>query len=1105
MGAADIVDAGAAPWPDGGTADVTDSSVPPPPDVWTAADVAVDASQPADQRDTDEATPDVAPSQDLSSIDADGPDADLRDGAPQDDATDPSDVPEVLDIEPDCVPHCGDAVCGPDGCGGSCGACGPDETCAAGQCRCAYEDCRGACCGDDESCSFDECCRPDCAGRSCGTDGCGGFCGACPGDETCDAGGSCHWAPREGRYVGSLGTVFVVVGHTVVLQGIDVRCGSAGCTYDYRLPTGAPCSYYVDAGASFACDAPGVDCIAGGIPQGTFVARFVSATTLEGQVVLVDACCADAGFDVQSFTAEWVGPATQWCECAHGCECQSDCSDRHCGGDGCGGSCGACPAAAACFEPGVCERTDCAGAPDGTPCNDADDCTARDACETGGCVGVPSDVDQDGRLDCVDNCVETPNPTQDDLDDDEIGDACDDDDDGDARRDDEDNCPRVANPDQADDDRDSLGNACDDDDDGDGVADLDDNCGRSPNPYQDDLEGDGIGDVCDDDDDGDGVRDVDDNCPWHANPRQTDANENDWGDDCESCPEGQWGAGAACHDLVSLSLAYFDPAFGVVDDTLVYPFEGWNQRTYTQPTAIGFYAMVLAEIVVGTLPPDPIPIPEARRRLAALVASLRAHQTDPDVGSLGLLPWLERDDAGGWRRASGPFGAQVATGDNANLSVSLANAAGALLALDGDAEASAIVADIEAFLEAQRDGYADLLDASGGGEGEARFRRGWVFTEDRWITDPGGRVLHHEYLGDEFRAGLLFLVLRYGLDDRAYAGLTARVRPVVLRDGRTASTIAPYDGGAFQILWPALWMPETTHAGYRWTHDGFVDIALDFARFSRQPGLLSAAWGPDGYVESAGLQALTVNPGRVSEETIASVYCLGPARMARPEAVDALLNRVLWDHPGLVSAHGLWEAVAEGGIVEQQATANVASFLLGLAGTGPASTGPANLSRYLEHNGLSARLEELWPPGEPRDLLGTAPAPGPCSSPPADIAVQPDGSVAVSVPPLAASACVFFSLDGADLSGRTLVFGYEAAARAGTARLELKRAAGSPDVIVEPIELVPTGTTVREVRAGLPATPALAGVTEVVLVVVPPTDLPPGTRAEWVVHRLDVE
>lgn len=71
------------------------------------------------------------------------------------------------------------------------------------------------------------------------------------------------------------------------------------------------------------------------------------------------------------------------------------------------------------------------------------------------------DSDGDGVADGDDNCPETPNPDQADLDGDGLGDACDPDDDSDAVPDTSDNCPVVVNPDQADADMDGVGDACD--------------------------------------------------------------------------------------------------------------------------------------------------------------------------------------------------------------------------------------------------------------------------------------------------------------------------------------------------------------------------------------------------------------------------------------------------------------------------------------------------------------------------------------------------------------------------------------------------------------------------------------------------------------------
>jgi len=62
-----------------------------------------------------------------------------------------------------------------------------------------------------------------------------------------------------------------------------------------------------------------------------------------------------------------------------------------------------------------------------------------------------------------------------------------------------DNCPAIYNPDQSNIDDDSLGDLCDDDIDGDGYLNGDDNCPYSYNPDQEDSDLDGIGDICDKD------------------------------------------------------------------------------------------------------------------------------------------------------------------------------------------------------------------------------------------------------------------------------------------------------------------------------------------------------------------------------------------------------------------------------------------------------------------------------------------------------------------------------------------------------------------------------------------------------------------------------
>jgi len=157
-------------------------------------------------------------------------------------------------------------------------------------------------------------------------------------------------------------------------------------------------------------------------------------------------------------------------------------------------------------------------------------------------AGLPLDSDNDGIPDVTDNCPNTANPNQEDIDGNGIGDACDDciDVDGDSICDDVDNCPDTPNANQEDTDGDGVGDACDDclDTDGDTICDGIDNCPNIANSNQEDTDSDGIGDVCDDctDTDGDIICDDIDNCLSVVNPNQDDTDGDGVGDDCDSCP-----------------------------------------------------------------------------------------------------------------------------------------------------------------------------------------------------------------------------------------------------------------------------------------------------------------------------------------------------------------------------------------------------------------------------------------------------------------------------------------------------------------------------------------------------------------------------------------
>jgi|GEM_PF-3064757 len=74
---------------------------------------------------------------------------------------------------PECQKQCTGKMCGPDGCGGDCGACPDGLTCNVNNGKCQDP------------------CTPNCAGRECGDDGCGGACGTCKPGVVCTAAAKC--------------------------------------------------------------------------------------------------------------------------------------------------------------------------------------------------------------------------------------------------------------------------------------------------------------------------------------------------------------------------------------------------------------------------------------------------------------------------------------------------------------------------------------------------------------------------------------------------------------------------------------------------------------------------------------------------------------------------------------------------------------------------------------------------------------------------------------------------------------------------------------------------------------------------------------------------
>ena len=268
-----------------------------------------------------------------------------------------------------------------------------------------------------------------------------------------------------------------------------------------------------------------------------------SGTDVDGDGVCsdVDNCPLTRNSDQQDLDFDGLGDA---CDCDRDGDGVADkigYPDRSPGG----AVCGTCSVGGGACDPGV--ATDCSGVC--TPFG-AGNCLIV-ACNVGrntypACGLDPQDLDP--ACDpfnfgipscCLDNCPDDSNPAQANSDADQLGNTCDPtpiayqspaslfdliDLDGDSQYNSVDNCYQSPNYSQDDLDVDLLGDVCDVDADGDGVADSLDNCVLQFNPSQGNSDLDHRGDACD-------------NCPFASNPGQGDMDRDGLGDRCDTGDE----------------------------------------------------------------------------------------------------------------------------------------------------------------------------------------------------------------------------------------------------------------------------------------------------------------------------------------------------------------------------------------------------------------------------------------------------------------------------------------------------------------------------------------------------------------------------------------
>lgn len=222
---------------------------------------------------------------------------------------------------PSCTPRCSGKVCGPDGCGGSCGSCASGTACdGSGRCVCV----------------------PRCEGKVCGSDGCGGTCGSCPANATCSSSGdSCGCAegyvpdPRAQTCLRIGGACSGVSPYGYCSGDTWVRCDAQqGLVAMY---CGAGRCKTVNSQGEGACrcgsiDANGVCASADGTSSSNAV-HFTCATNLD--VLMADNCAAATG-SATGFCSTFVtsfGSQTMCfcdpCSYAAGGQCRQVCSSRN--------------------------------------------------------------------------------------------------------------------------------------------------------------------------------------------------------------------------------------------------------------------------------------------------------------------------------------------------------------------------------------------------------------------------------------------------------------------------------------------------------------------------------------------------------------------------------------------------------------------------------------------------------------------------------------------------------------------------------------------------------------------------------------------------------
>jgi len=411
--------------------------------------------------------------------------------------------------------------------------------------------------------------------------------------------------------------------------------------------------------------------------------------------------------------------------------------------------------------------------------------------------------------------------------------------------------------------------------------------------------------------------------------------------------------------FLNQQMLYFRPTGAGIDSVTHLPYDNINAAgtpggQFTQLTAIGFYLQILGEVARGRVTNGPMTRQEALQEMVAVLDQVILLQGQMGWNGTGLLPaFIELNPY-----APGEF---VSFGDNSNMSQSIAASIGIVEALSGLSPAeqtlkSQITAKGEQVLIAQGPGYVQFYNPNANAN-FGLFRLSYNLTTNQFEH-------HVDKLANEFRTGVSFVTTRYAsllpsnIGDMYANSLDQATKVYEDQSGTSLTNLVPYDGGAFQMFWPFIWVNEHENVNMIAAHRNFLYTAFDYSNRYKIPGFLSASYIPEnGYVGPLGIpEAAEKDFPYANVFDVGSFYSLAGAYNLNPPLVMSWLFDILEQYPQIFTPYGIVDGLRSGTEIDAHLVAvNQASSILGLLG----GQGD-DLERYFQNRGELASYKQKY-------------------------------------------------------------------------------------------------------------------------------------------------